>query len=254
MKTRIIAATLAVLLAVAGSVFLILYVRKVEANAPAAGAATVDVLVAVGPIATGTSADGLNALVTTKALPVDAVLPNGVTDLDQLGGQVALIPLEPGEQLLSSKFGPAAEIPTSTPPTVLPTFQTLTLLLRPEQALGGQLKAGDTVGVFVSLDEPKPGLTHLIASNVIVTAVEPSVPRSVSPPSTGDESEAISTESTQPVPVDPTESLLVTLATTGVIAEKVVFGAEHGSIWLSNQPSTVDNTGVQIIDGIKVYK
>jgi pilus assembly protein CpaB len=52
---------------------------------------------------------------------------------------------------------------------------------------------------------------------------------------------------------DPTTSLLVTLALSAADAEKIVFAAEFGSIWLSHEPSTADESGTDIVDGTKVY-
>ena len=52
-----------------------------------------------------------------------------------------------------------------------------------------------------------------------------------------------------PAPSDLTERLLVTVATTAPIAEKIVYAATFGSIWLSNEPLTADESGTQVVDG-----
>jgi len=105
MKTRLIAGIAAVVLAIVGTVILVGYVRGADSRAMA-GLQTVEVLVAATPIPEGTLADQLPALVSSKELPATAVLPDRVTGLDQIVGQVALVALEPGEQLLAGKFGP----------------------------------------------------------------------------------------------------------------------------------------------------
>ena len=271
MRTRVIAAALAVVLAAVGTVVLLMYVRSASSQSAAPAAppvATVDVLVASSAIAVGAPAAGLGKLVATKPLPTDAALPNRVTDLNQLTGKVALVAIEPGEQLLAGKFGTAPAVTTSsTSVKVPPNLQQLTILLRPDQALGGKLKPGDTVGVFISLKPEKgSGLTHLVVHKVLVTAVEESVAapvtsaspttvtsaQSSSAPATP--SAAPTTTAAQAVPNDPTVSVLVTLATTAGSAEKIVWAAEYGSIWLSNEPLTADQNGTGTIDDTKVLK
>ena len=103
-----IAGIAAVVLAIVGTVVLVGYVRGADSRAMA-GLQTVDVLVAAATIPEGTLAEQLPALVATKELPATAVLSNRVTSLDQLAGQVVLVALEPGEQLLASKFGAPAD-------------------------------------------------------------------------------------------------------------------------------------------------
>lgn len=234
MKTRLIAGIAAVVLAVVGTVVLVSYVRGADARAMA-GMETVDVLVAAAPIPKDTPATDLPKLVTSKQLPATATLPNAVGNLDQLAGMVALVPLATGEQLLDSKFG----APPSTAPgevVVPPAMQQITVLLDRQRALGGQIKAGDTVGVFISVKDSKQ--THLTAHKVLVTKVQQVAP--ADPPAAGD----LETK------------LLITLATTAPIAEKIAFAAEpdFGSIWLSNEPLTADESGTRVIDGNVVFK
>src|SRR6478609_5471257 len=151
MKTRLIAGAIAVVLAAAGTVLVLSYVHGADARAMS-GLDTVEVLVADAPIAAGTSGADLASLVVTKELPANAVLPNGITSLDQLAGGQALVALEPGEQLLTGKFGPPVTA-VSEEVVVPPEFQQVTVLLELKQAMGGQVKAGDTVGMFLSFKD-----------------------------------------------------------------------------------------------------
>ena len=173
MKTRMIAGMVAVVLAIAGTVVLVGYVRGADSRAMA-GLETVNVLVAAAPIPEGAASADVAKLSAVKQLPATAALPDRVTSVDQLAGQVALVALEPGEQLLASKFGP----PPSTAPDALiipPELQQVTVLLELQRALGGQIKAGDTVGVFLSATDTKQ--THLTAHKVLVTKVERATPK-----------------------------------------------------------------------------
>lgn len=270
MRTRVIAAALAVVLAAVGTVVLLMYVRSASSQSAAPAAPpveTIDVLVASGAIAVGAPAVGLEKLVATKALPKDAALPNRVTDLKQLIGKVALVALEPGEQLLAGKFGIAPEVTAVSTSVKIPSnLQQVTILLEPVRALGGKLRPGDTVGVFISM-KSAPVATHLMLHKVLVTAVDESVaapmsssspPTPTSAPPTGSgalpPSAVPTTATVQAVPNDPTVSVLVTLATTAGNAEKIVFAAENGSIWLSNEPLTADENGTGIIDQTRVLK
>src|SRR6478736_7214247 len=167
MKTRLIAGAIAVVLAAAGTVLVLSYVRGADARAMS-GLDTVEVLVADAPIAAGTPAADLASLVVTKELPANAVLPNGVTNLDELAGDQALMALEPGEQLLTGKFGPPLT-PASEQVAIPPDFQQVTVLLELQRAAGGQIKAGDTVGMFLSFkDTTGVQYTHLTVQKVLV--------------------------------------------------------------------------------------
>src|SRR6478609_4466864 len=126
MKTRLIAGAIAVVLAAAGTVLVLSYVRGADARAMA-GLDTVEVLVAAAPIPAGTSVAGLTNLVVTQQLPANAVLPNSITGLDQLADGQALVALEPGEQLLTSKFGPP-EVAGVNDLVIPPEFQQVTVL------------------------------------------------------------------------------------------------------------------------------
>ena len=244
MKTRVIAGIVAVILAIVGTVVLVGYVRGADSRAMA-GLETVDVLVADTAIPEGTEAAGLPQLVTVKQLPASAVLAGRVTSLDQLAGEVALVALEPGEQLLVSKFGP---IPTDTPQQLIipPEMQQVTVLLDLAQALGGKIKAGDTVGIFLSVTESKQ--THFSAHKVLVTVIQAAA--SAATASTAPDAGGVA----DAAPSDLEAKLLVTVATTAPIAEKIIFAATFGSIWLSNEPLTADESGTQILDGTLVFK
>lgn len=260
MKRRLIAGAVAVVLAAAGTVLVLSYVRGADARAMS-GLDTVHVLVADSPIPAGTPGADLRNLVVSRELPANAVLPNGITGLDELAGDQALVALEPGEQLLASKFGP----PVTAGPEQLvipPEFQQVTILLGFKQALGGQIKAGDTVGVFLSYtDASGVSKSHLAAQKVLVTRVQQAASAGGDAPGTAapvaDTSSAAAsspaTVSEAPPPTSLTESLLITVAATAAICEKIVFTAEFGSIWLSDEPATAAEAPTQVVDGILVF-
>jgi pilus assembly protein CpaB len=52
----------------------------------------------------------------------------------------------------------------------------------------------------------------------------------------------------------PEGSLMVTLAMTAPNAEKIIFGAEHGKVWLSLEPASAVVAGTRVVTEKSVYK
>jgi pilus assembly protein CpaB len=236
---RLLAALAALLLLVVGTVVLLAYVRGADARA-LAGVRTVDVLVAEQPIPEGTSGDQLADLVRTEKVPAKTAVAGRVTDLSALAGRVADVDILPGEQLLSGRFvspdsrqGPGqVDVPAG--------LQEVSVLLEPQRAVGGRLAAGDTVGVHLSLD----GQTDVVLSRVLVTQVQ-GAPVAVA------DGEATDTASSGGAA--PSASLMVTLGLRPEAAEAVVFGMEHGTVWLSLEPEGVDTSGTEVLTPANVY-
>lgn len=239
MRRRLLAALAALVLAALGAVVLLAYVRGADARA-LAGVQTVDVLVVDRPVPEGTPGEELAELVRTERLPARAAVPGAVTDLDELAGRVATVDLQPGEQLLAARF--AAPEDLSVPGTVAPPegAAEVSLLLEPQRAVGGRLAAGDTVGVHLSLD----GQTDVVLSRVLVTQVQ-GAPVAVA------DGEATDTASSGGAA--PSASLMVTLGLRPEAAEAVVFGMEHGTVWLSLEPEGVDTSGTEVLTPANVY-
>ena len=240
MRRRLLAALAALVLAALGTGVLLAYVRGADARA-LAGVQTVDVLVVDRPVPEGTPGEELAELVRTERLPARAAVPGAVTDLDELAGRVATVDLQPGEQLLAARF--AAPEDLSVPGTVAPPegAAEVSLLLEPQRAVGGRLAAGDTVGVHVSLD----GQTDVVLSRVLVTQVQ-GAPVAVA----GGEG----TDTASSGGAAPSASLMVTLGLRPEAAEAVVFGMEHGTVWLSLEPEGVDLGGTEVVTPGNVYE
>jgi pilus assembly protein CpaB len=240
-RRRLIAALAALVLAATGTVVLLAYVRGADARA-LAGTRTVDVLVVDRPVPEGTPAEELTELVRTERLPAKAAVPGVVTDLEELAGRVATVDLQPGEQLLAARF--AAPEDLSVPGTV-PAPEgaaEVSLLLEPQRAVGGRLAAGDTVGVHVSLPDPS---THVLLHRVLVTQVQ-GAPVAVA--------DGEGTDTASSGGAAPSASLMVTLGLRPEAAEAVVFGMEHGTVWLSLEPEGVDTNGTEVLTPANVYE
>lgn len=247
MRRRLIAACAALVLLTAGTVVLLAYVQNADARA-LAGVRTTEVLVADQPIPEGTPAEELSGLVRTEVLPVKAVLEGRVTDLGDLTGQVTTVDLMPGEQVLSARFAAPGDLGPSGAVPVPDGLQEVSVLLEPQRAVGGRVRAGDTVGVVVSLAEGEGGgRTHAVLHRLLVTEVQ-GAPAPVDPGTQGDpETASAGTPA-------PTQSLMVTLAVTAPQAEAVVFGVEHGTLWLSLEPAEADTSGTAVVDGSTIYE
>src|SRR4051794_31064325 len=240
MRRRLLAASAALVLFVVGALVLVAYVRGADARA-LAGAQPVQVLVVDQPIPVGTPGSGLAEFVRTDTVPAKAAVEGRVTDLASLAGLVATTDLAPGEQLLAGRFERPDQLQTPGTVAVPAGLQEVSVLLDPQRAVGGRLAAGDTVGVYLSLADAKQ--THAVLHRVLVTQVQgaPAAPQATD---TGVDPAASSA---------PASSLMVTLAVDSQDAETVVFGAEHGTLWLSLEPDGTDTGGTRVVQPDNVY-
>ncbi|GAA1429491.1 hypothetical protein GCM10009616_11680 [Microlunatus lacustris] len=245
---RLVTAVLAVVLAALGATLVTSYVRGADERA-LGGLSTVDVLVVTEAVPQGTAAAALGDSVTTRALPQLAVAPGTLSSLRDAGGRVTASVLQPGEQLLDSKFVDPASLQEDTDEVALPAgLQEVTVSLERQRMLGSRLTPGTRVGVFISLPQEgdNPARTMLAVPKVLVLGVgEASTQPSPAPGDADAEAEA------EPAPA---ESLTVRLAVDTEGAEKVVFGAEHGRLWLSRQPDDVPTTDPAVMTAEEVYR
>src|SRR5439155_17077364 len=124
--------------------------------------------------------------VHSEAVPEKVALPSRVTDLAALAGRVATVDLQPGEQLLASRFVRPTELQAPGTVAVPAGLQEVSVLLEPQRAVGGRLVAGDTVGVYVSVTLDQGGAaTHAVLHRVLVTQVQ-GAPAPADPKAAGD--------------------------------------------------------------------
>ena len=242
MRRRLLAAIAALVLLVAGTLVLLAYVQGADARA-LAGARTVSVLVVAEPVPAGTSGDELADLVTTTTLPAKAALDGRVTDLADLSGRVAVVDLQVGEQLLTSRFAMPGDLQAAGTVPVPDGLQEITVLLEPQRVMGARVAAGDNVGVYLSQVLPSgTRQTSAVLHRVLVTQVQgaPTPPDPTAEPGTA-------------AAAAPAMSLMVTLAVTAKDAETVVFGIEHGTLWLSLETEGDDTSGTRVIDENTIY-
>ncbi|OFI40025.1 hypothetical protein BIU82_03105 [Arthrobacter sp. SW1] len=251
MKTRLLGGIAALVIAVIGTVMLIVYVQGADKRA-LANTETEEVYIVQKEIPSGTSAASFGDKVTRKAVPRSAIAADSVRSLSDLEGKVSSISFMPGEQVLSSRMvEPGAvvgrgrvEVPTG--------LQEVTVKLDIERVVGGTIRSGDTVGVLLSF-KPKdstkaPDMTQLTLHKVLVTAVQDAngaISEASGTQKTGSGTGTIKSTSSQ-------TAYLVTLARSSVDVEKIVFAAEFGKIYLTKEPDDAvqGNSGIMTLDKV----
>jgi pilus assembly protein CpaB len=232
-RRRVLAIVAAVLLTVFGVVVIIAYVNAAEDRAQET-AGLVRILVAAEEIPAGTPAPELEGRVAPREVPRSFRPEDPVTNIEELGRKETVERILEGEPIVERQFGE----PGSTPPPGQPQLdegrEVITLTLEAQRALGGEVAAGDLVGVIVSLDDiggdgETPidetggtgaggqgcGETGMVLARVEVTDVS-----GAADPETG---EAGGNAVTVSLNVDQPD------------AERLAFAAEYGSIWLTRQ-------------------
>ncbi len=256
MTRRFVGFAAAILLALIGTVALVAYVSSAERRA-LAGEELVEVYVVTTPIASGMAAEEVEDRVTIEHVPVKVRAQGAVDNLATLSGQVAAVDLMPGEQLLTMRFVKRSDLANREIGIDVPEDMIeVTIELDGQRAVGGLLEAGQTVAVFASfspfelsqtvvnvngesvpipsaiadgIDGNTPNTTDLLLNKVLVTAVQDRVGRQ-------------SQDDQQRLTTAPDSTVFVTLALPPFDAERLVFTAEFGSVWLAIERETVPNS------------
>lgn len=250
-RRRLLGTIAAVLLTLFGTFVLIQYVRTAEARV-LAGQEVTQVLVVDEPIPRGAPANEIRDRIRSERVSRNVLAEGSVASLDDLGNRVAAVDLVPGEQLVTDRFIEPAALEGSGQAQLPEGHQVVTIQLEPQRAVGGQIAAGDTVGVLASFqqaevpDEEDPtqslqenATTAIILHKVLVTNVQGA-------PATSEDEDG-------EVPV-PAGALLVSLAVDAPEAERVVFAAEHGTIWLTLEPEDANEQGTRIQRRGTIYR
>jgi pilus assembly protein CpaB len=145
-KRRIIGIVAAVLLALVGTVSLIAYVNSAKDDA-VADEALVDVYVVDEFVPKGAASETIAASVSIEQVPARLKQAGAITDLASLGDEVAATDLQPGDQLLTARLAAQDAVVEEVSDKVQ-----LSTLLEAERAVGGAIKKGDLVGVYLSFD------------------------------------------------------------------------------------------------------
>lgn len=264
MKTRLLGGIAALVVAVIGTVLLVFYVQNADKRA-LAETETQTVYVVEKAIAAGTSVDKLTGSVVKKEVPKLALAPDTVTDLKDLGDKVTSVALVPGEQLLSTRMVAANAFLGPSRVQVPEGLQEITVKLPIERVVGGKIEAGDTVGVFISMNDAKTNAatgqvvtesegTQLTFHKVLVTAAQFSNGAVAQTADNATEGNAAAGALTSAKKTASDDTYLITLARNSSDTEKIVFAAEFGKIYLSKEPGTAVEGTTGVVDKTRVFR
>lgn len=232
MRIRLISALVALVLAIAGVAMITSYVQGADRRANGE-AQTTDVLVVTAPVVAGTPVEELADSLEVKAVPRSVLADDVVTDLDMFAGRAVGVDLVAGEPLLASRLIDPA---TLTAPETVPVpddMQEFSVAFGPEQAVGGQIAAGDTVGIYLtgSTEQAEPATQHVF-HRVLVTRVQ------------GVAAEQEGAADATPLPEG---SIYLTFATTVGDAERIIHAAQRTSLWLSLETEDDTDEGSSLV-------
>lgn len=234
----------AVLVALLGTALVFVYVRGADSRAQERYE-TVEVLKAAAPIAAGESIDQAAAAGKLALLPVAQgdVLPNAQTAIDSLTGLVATVPIYPGEQIITDKFGSEAE--TTSPLQIPKGMLAVSINLTDPARVAGFVNPGSEVTVFLTGTQEGTGLafTRILLPRVTVLGVGSTTP------TTTTTTTAEGAQTTEQLP-----RTLMTLAVDQKDAQKVLFASSNGELafgLLTGQSSVRPDAGVTAGDLFK---
>lgn len=277
-KRRIFGILTALLLAIVGTAVLVGYVKSAKDKA-VADETLVDVYVVHDLVPKGAEAATIRAAVSVEKVPSRLKQPGAITDLGDIGTNVAAADLQPGDQLVAARLVPKEKVTDDVTDKVQ-----ISALLDAQRAVGGSLQKGDLVGVYLSFDpfdlaaagldavpdDPSqqtirsvpttdtvvaadaattttaadrrsPNVTRLEFQHVLVTNVQ-----TINAPVSSD------THDTSIAQVTATQ-YVVTLALSPEQSERFVFATEFGHVWLSIDPTTVSDDGTRTVSLGDVY-
>lgn len=246
MKSRLVAAIGAVVLAIVGALLVVTYVGNADARAMS-DLEPASVLIVKAAVPAGTPAETLGESVSLTSLPASAVAPSAVTDLTESAGKVTAVDLVPGEQLVSERLVAPEDVQAGGAVQVPKGMQEVSFQLEPQRVVGGRLAPGDHVGVFISMDkgglegEEDKETTQLVVRKALLTSVQ----RAPQP---------VTEEGEENPQALPEGSMLITVAVDDKAAQKIVFAAEFAKIWLSKEPEEAKDSKPKTVQRSEVYR
>jgi Flp pilus assembly protein CpaB len=253
MNRRMVAAFVAAALALGAFVSIFMYVKNANDRA-LNGVAAKDVYVVVNPIAKGTLAENLGSNIQLTKVPAMTVPLQAVSDLAEIQSKAASVDLVVNEVLLTSRFvDPAVTAEDSV--AVPKGMEQMSLVVKPEQVRGGILKAGETIGVVLTLKTSAaqpvnlPGIgsvtvdgdmiTKQIMNKVLVTRVQ------------GGTVPAADASGTSPLPAG---SVMITVALSTSDIEKLIWAQSAGPLMLTVENKDTDDSSSQYTNGKVVLR
>ena len=255
MKTRLLGGIAALVVAIIGTVMLVFYVQGADKRA-LANTETEDVYVVQKEVPAGTPTAKFGDSVIKKSVPKSAIAADTVRNLADLGTKVSSIDFMPGEQLLASRMVDPSSLAGPGRVQVPTGLQEITVKLPIERVVGGDMAAGDTVGMMLSFKADDkagaPDQTSFTFHKVLVTAVQDAsgtISDSTSSASQGSGGALNGNKN-----ATANGGYLITVARSAVDVQKIVYAAEFGTIYLSKEPSGATEGTTGTIDRGSVFK
>ncbi len=248
MARRSVLLIVALVIALLGTMLIVLYVKGIDARATA-GQEMVEVLTASATIDSGesTMAAQEGGKFEKKQIRSTDLVAGALTSTSSITDKVALGTIYPGEQILSAKFGDISD----SDGLVIPDDKlAVSVELTDPERVAGFVNPGSQVAVFFSgepsirkpdgSDEELPPVTRLLLAKVTVIGVG----------TTSVSSKTTTTEQGAEV-VEQVPSTILTLAVNQKEAEKVIYAARNTDVsfaLLNKQTKVSDGPGVSAKD------
>ena len=252
MKTRIIGAVVALILAALGAFVLVTYVRGADARA-AEGTELSDVYIVQEAIPKGTPGESVEEFVKVDTVPQRNLAEGYVTDLEDLAGLVSDAEILPGEQLLEARFVDPEELAARGDVQIPAGMQLVSFTLPADRVVGGQVAAGDRIGLVGTVDPDEVGdggdvinpISSYAFHGVLVTNVQGVV---VPDPESDETAEQRSQD-----------NIMVTIALSAHDIERWVWfsegeSANYAQMWLTLENDQTDNSGTSPVDGSNAWQ
>ncbi len=251
MKTRIVGAIVALVLAVVGAFVLITYVRGADARA-AQGAELAEVYIVEETIPEGTPGEEVSDFVKRDTVPQRNLAEGNVTNLADLDGLLAASDILPGEQLLAARFVDPEDLAAQGDVPIPAGMQLVSFTLPADRVVGGQVRAGDHIGLVGTVDPDEVGdaedvinpITHFAFHGVLVTKVQGVT---AADPETGEAPDQ-----------GAGDNIMVTIALSAPDVERWVWFAEgeagnYAQMWLTLENEETDNSGTRPVTGSNAW-
>ncbi len=250
-----------------GTVILLKSVNSdVKTAVPVAVEPTVSVLKVVKPIPKGASADTLGDSVEVAQVRVSDRLADTVESQAAIAGMVASQQLFPNEQIVKARFvSPVqakAEAEAENPSPQTKGLVGVWVALEPLQAMNGMIDINSSVAVFATFT----GVTPVRDTPGEPSPLNPSssliIHKAIVLDCLGCKAPAPLPGAAPPAPVDPAAppvapvapvTISVKLGVDAPAAERLVFAAKYGSLWLGSEDPFVVEANTKVIDRSNVY-
>jgi pilus assembly protein CpaB len=252
MQSRVLATLVAIVLALVATAALVVYVNSADRRA-IRDQQPVVVYVAARKIPTGTSGVDAynNDMIDRLEVPRRTRAAGAITSVEQLRGRIAAVDIVPGEQLLLERWvGPGQASGRRLLP-IPPEHQAVAIDVDLTRQVAGFVTPGDRVSVLVSMKRPpadRPGdtveTTQFLIQDIQVLAVGATAQTTANGQDGGRVAQGRQTQSLA----------AITLAVEKQDVERLVFAAEHGSIYLSLLPpgqKAIPSDGATVRDAFR---